>query len=503
MPNLFTTNLSTKIVALAAISMLFSLTVPVLSSASEVAEKKTQTPSMVDSTAASLATAIVEPQALEPQMAPMSLLHDSLWQRLRSGFEFSGTDNRRIDEQIRFLQRGINSLENNLVAASPYLFHIAVELEKARIPLDIALLPLIESAFNPVALSSQSAVGIWQFIPATAQSYGLSTDERYDQRKDVIKSTTAAIRFLTDLHRIFDGDWLLALAAYNTGPGNVRAAMNRAVKQGKEPVYWNLKLSEETSNYIPRLIAATKLISEPAQYGLKLPPLPDRKQIESVAVGRRISIEQVAHLTDLPATKLAELNPGLYQGVTPSTGPHKLTLPVEVVGPLLKQLAHLKRLPLVNKNTDVAALQYTSNQNHSELVIDSEIATHHTSMAASNYMPVKSYRYKTHVVKRGDNLWTISKNMNVDVETLRKWNNLEKGYTNIKVGDKLRVAYLDTANIGPAHAKLMNYLVAPDDTLAKIAQKFDLHIGDIKRWNKSLWGKSYVQPGQILRIPAG
>lgn len=482
---------------LAAIAISASLALTTAPLAEEIAEKE----SIARPTVASNLSTATEVPAQSPDMAPMSLLHDSLWQRLQSGFKFSDIDNNRIDEQIRFLQNGINSLHNNLVNAGPYLFHIAEELEKARIPLDIALLPLIESAFNPVALSEQSAVGIWQFIPATAEYYGLSVNTKYDQRKDVVASTAAAIRFLEDLHRTFDGDWLLALAAYNTGQGNVRAAMTRAVKNGVEPVYWNLKLSKETSNYIPRLIAATKIINDPQKYNLELPPLPNRKQIESVAIGRRISIAQAAHLTDLPIKQLARLNPGLHQGITPSHGPHKLTLPVKAVGPLLKRLGYLKRLPLIDKQTDVATLEYNDEQHDNKPVVNTGIAKHEKAKTIDNYLPVKSYRYKTHVVRRGDNLWTISKTMNVDVETLREWNDMEKGYNNIKVGDKLRVAYLDTARIGPAQKQMMNYLVSSTDTLPKIAEKFDLHIGDIKRWNKPLWHKNHVQAGQIVRIP--
>jgi len=161
------------------------------------------------------------------------------------------------------------------------------------------------------------------------------TQQKNDQRKDVIASTTAAIRYLKDLHRTFDGDWLLALAAYNTGPGNLRAAMRRTEKRNEEPVYWNLKLSEETNNYVPRLIAATKMISDPARYGLELPPLPNRQQIESVAVGRRISIHQVADLLDMPVEEIAELNPVLDQGITPSQGPHTCQLKAIAIKPVL------------------------------------------------------------------------------------------------------------------------------------------------------------------------
>jgi len=260
---------------------------------------------------------------------PLSLLHESLWHRMQESFEFSDISNAQVDGQVKFLRSGLRSLRSNLIDASPYLFYIIEELERANMPVDLALLPLIESAFNPAARSDQSAVGIWQFIPSTASHYGLEVSGANDQRKDIAASTNAAIRYLTDLNQSFDGDWLLALAAYNTGPGNLRRAIRKAKRAGLDPVFWNLDLPTETRNYVPRLIAATKLISHPQAYGLRLPPLANQKQIASVAIGRRISLQQVADITQTPLKTLQSMNVGLKAGLTPSDGPHELTLPVE------------------------------------------------------------------------------------------------------------------------------------------------------------------------------
>lgn len=429
------------------------------------------------------------------EFVPLMLLHESLWRRLHAGFEFSDIDNKRVDEQVRFLNAGLRSLRSNLIDASPYLFHIVEQLERADLPLDIALLPLIESAFNPTALSSQHAMGIWQFIPATANHYGLATGKYYDQRKDVMASTTAAIQYLKDLNAMFDGDWLLALAAYNTGPGNVRSAMRKALSRGKDPIYWNLKLSKETSNYVPRLIAATKMISTPEKYGLVLPALANRKKIESVAIGRRISFDQIADLTGISLEQISSLNQGLHKGLTPPNGPHTLTLPVEATQPLLRELKKLKRQPLINKKSRPATVTAEAGN---AFIIDSD-----TNKAANinAYMPSKRYEYKTHVVQPGDSLWEISRKLNVEVDELRKWNDLEQDHKSIRAGDLLRIATMTTESLDPEQAKLMNYRVMPKDTLITIADKFDLHIGEIKKWNESLWQKSHVQAGQVLRIP--
>ncbi len=437
------------------------------------------------------------PQSSLSEFVPLEILNESLWQRLGDGFEFSAIENSRIDKQLLFLQSGLRSLRSNLIDASPYLYYIADQLDRSGVPMDIALLPLIESAFNPTALSDQSAVGIWQFIPATASHYGLSVKKHHDQRKDVIASTTAAVRYLSDLHRQFEGDWLLALAAYNTGPGNVRAAMRKAVKRGLEPTYWNLKLSKETSNYVPRLIAATKMISNPEVYGLMLPPLANQKQIESVSVGRRISIQQVAELTDISMEEVKYLNPGLHRGLTPIDGPHRLILPVETIPQLLTELAKLKRQPLVNTNSHPTSVKRDTNEPYT---IDSKVLATSAIPDSPPYTSYKTYHYKTHTVESGDSLWKVSRKLDVDIETLQQWNDLEPGEP-IRAGDKLSVAYITKETIPTSSTNLINYRVFATDSLTSIADKFNLHIGDIKKWNSALQHKNHIQPGQILRIP--
>ena len=242
-------------------------------------------------------------QQLHSEFVPLSLLSESFWKRFQQSLTFSEVDNARIEKQVQLMQSGITALESNLNRAKPYLFYIADQLERAEIPLDIALLPLIESAFDPFALSSKGAVGYWQFIPATARHYGISINKNIDQRQDVIASTSAAIRYLRHLYKTFDQDWFLALAAYNTGPKNIRAAMQKAVARGLEPSYWNLRLSKETSNYVPKLIAAIKIINDPETFGLTLPLIPDRKIIDTVTAEKRVSLHHVCLLYTSPSPR--------------------------------------------------------------------------------------------------------------------------------------------------------------------------------------------------------
>ncbi len=427
-----------------------------------------------------------------PDFVPLSLLTDNLWDRLGESFEFSDINNARIDRQVEFLQAGLASMHRKLANADPYLFHIADKVKSAGIPLDIALLPFVESAFDPLARSGQGALGLWQFIPATATHYGLTVEPHLDQRQDVIASTNAAIHYLSDLKRSFKGDWLLALAAYNTGPGNVRKAIRQAVKRGVEPTYWNLQLSTETSEYIPRLIATTKMISDPEKYRLKLPPIADQKKIDSVTIGRRISLQQVAELTSAPVDELFALNPALPSGLTPIYGPHRITLPVNVATRFKNRIKQLKHLPLLERQTQ---LEMVRRNISNPLLVDKEILSN--SGLLDQIHATTNAHFETHTVRHGDTLWSLAKKSGVAVDTLRSWNNLAHNDP-IKKGDTLKIAYAVT---DPDSAGLMNYRVNPSDSLSAIATKFDLAITDITRWNSSVRNTDHIQAGQVLRIP--
>ena len=420
-----------------------------------------------------------------PELSTLQpVAEQSLWPRLWSGFEFSEIANKRVETQVDSLKGGLTSLHNNLVEAGPYLYYILENLEKAEMPADLALLPLIESAFNPVAHSSQSAMGIWQFIPSTANFYGLSTDQGNDQRKDVVASTDAALRYLRDLHEMFDGDWLLALAAYNAGPTTIRKAMRRAAAKNYQPNYWNLKLPKETMRYVPKLIAATKLIRTPDKYGLSLPIMANRKQIETVSIGRRISIRQVADWVDLPYKILADLNPNFDQGITPTNGPHNVLVPVEVAALLRQHLRKLKGKPHSAEQFLASQFRYNAS------------STSNKKPLASPEASAENTSYKLYEVKAGDSLWKIAEALDTNVKTLQQWNDMKEEDKSIRIGEVLRVARITSDD-----AHLIKYLVRPTDTLAGLAEKFALSADEIIRWNTLLQQKGEVFAGQTLHIP--
>lgn len=427
------------------------------------------------------------------ELTPLSLIPKSIWQRLRNNFEFNELEHPRIDNQLAFLQKGLLSLNRNLQRATPFLYFIVDEIDRNGLPLDIALLPLIESAFDPLAKSHQSAAGLWQFIPGTADDFGLNRNTWYDGRYDVVASTNAAIRYLSHLNKTFDGDWLLTLAAYNTGPGNVRNAMQRARNAGLEPAFWNLRLAKETREYVPRIIAATKMIANPQNYQLVLPELKNRKQINTIAVGRPMKLQTAAWLANIPEQTLLDLNPGYLRGEIPLGGPYHLTIPVKVTGLLLTELNKRK----LNSGDTTDKTQLTRPLAHDRPDISSSV-TASQKFEGYEFKPYKKYVYQSRIVQAGDNFWDMSREMNTDVDTLIEWNGKS---AKLQPGDKMIVAYIDKEKVEDVNQKLINYRVSPKDTLFTITDKFSISISKLKKWNPALWHKNHLRPGQALKIP--
>ena len=196
-------------------------------------------------------------------------------------------------------------------------------------PAEIALLPIVESAYDPFAYSHGRAAGLWQFVPATGKRFGLKQDWWYDGRRDILDSTAAALDYLQYLHKRFKGDWLLALAAYNSGEGTVSKAQRKNRKKGKPVGFWDLALPGETRDYVPKLIALKQLVATPSVYGIKLEGVPNRPYFAVVETAAQIDLAVAADLAGLELDKLYRLNPGFNQWATSPDGPHRLLIPVD------------------------------------------------------------------------------------------------------------------------------------------------------------------------------
>ncbi|MFN2165883.1 MAG: LysM peptidoglycan-binding domain-containing protein [Anaerolineae bacterium] len=402
--------------------------------------------------------------AAKPAPAKQAVAHDpdDLWQRIGPELTWQSIDRPEIArERERYLGQS-QLLPTITERASLYLYYIAGEVEKRGMPLEVALLPLVESTLNPFATSPEDAAGLWQIMPATGRHLGLQQDWWYDGRRDLRASTRVALDYLQSLHEEFDQDWLLALAAYNSGNGRVAAAIRRNAKQGKPTDYWSLSLPRETRYYLPRLLALSQIIASPDHYGIELPPVPNRPAFAVVPTGGQIELARAAQLADVDLATLRALNPGQLRWATSPDAPQELLLPMG-----------------------------------SEAGFNSGIA----GLAPEDRVHWQHYR-----IRRGDSLIGIAKKYDTEIALLREVNNLRGSF--IRAGDALLIpsggqwsSSLALSGKSPA-ASRRGYRVRRGDSLYRIAGRFKVSVDDIVAWNELDPG-AYLKPGQKLTLYVG
>ncbi len=259
------------------------------------------------------------------------------------------TINGRVDKYIAFFTEHPEYLYRMTERAHPYLYHIVEALSKNQLPLELALLPMVESAYQPTALSPKGAAGLWQFISSTGKDYDLKQSNQYDERLDIVASTQAAIRYLSDLKSHFNGDWLLALAAYNCGQGAVDNAISRNIADGLATDFWSLRLPEETQEYVPRLLALSHIFANPAVYGLKFTPVKNEPYFVKIKIDREPDIKYLANknfallakLVNLSHEQFKSLNPGYLNPTLSSGKEYTFLLPLKNVDQLHRLLTSI------------------------------------------------------------------------------------------------------------------------------------------------------------------
>lgn len=464
-----------------------------------------------------------------------------LWARLRSNYALPEVVHKRIDQETDWYARHPSYLNRVAERARPYLYYIVSEAERRGVPAEIALLPVVESAFKPFAYSHGRAAGIWQFIPGTGRMYGLEQNWWYDGRRNVYAATDAALSYLQQLHRNLDGDWMLALAAYNSGGGTVRKAIRRNKRQGKPTDFFSLRLPAETRGYVPRLLAIARIIKNPAAYSLKLESIPNTAYFTKVDIGGQIDLALAAELAGMELDELYLLNPGYNRWATAPKGPHYLLVPVDKADAFASKLANLpmdQRMRwahhkvksgetlshIADKYRISIALLKSSNKlrgsflrKGQNLVIPIAAKSPRTYRLSEEQRTQrtlnapKSGRHKTiHSVVAGDNFWDIAKRYKVGIRQLAKWNAMAPRDT-LHLGKELviwtRSAQLATHKIPRATPpgsnpviQRVNYTVRRGDSLARIATRFRVRIADLMRWNTMLSKGKYLQPGQRLKL---
>lgn len=283
-----------------------------------------------------------QPNALaKPRHKPSTGIHNTVWDRMLSLYAMPEINSERVDKQLNWYLDHPDYIARIQERAAPYMHLILDEIEAKNLPGELALLPVVESAFIAEAYSRSDASGLWQFIPATGKFFGLKQNSWYDGRRDVYASTKAATSFLQDLGETFGGDWCLALASYNFGKGNVGKAIERNEYNGRPTDYWSLDLPQETEDYVPRLLAIAKLFANADKYNVPLQHIPNKAYCAVVNVGSQLDLDVAAEMADMPLKSFLKLNPGFKKDSTAPEGPHHLLVPVSRIEKFKANLAQL------------------------------------------------------------------------------------------------------------------------------------------------------------------
>ena len=472
-------------------------------------------------------------QPAKSQSAPVSAEPESIWSRLFAGYGLDPVSNSRIDKEYAWYSKHPEYIELVQKRAELYLHFILEEAEKRQMPTEMVLLPIVESAFEPFAYSHGRAAGLWQFIPSTGKYYGLDQDWWYDGRRDVIASTHAALDYLTALSKRFDGDWELALASYNAGAGNVRKAIRRNKHKNKPTDFWSLDLPRETQNYVPRLIAISRIFKDADKLGISLHDIPNAPRLAIIDIDSQIDLAKAAKMAGLTIEEIYKLNPGFNRWATSPDRSHHLVLPLENQQAFEQQLASMDKNELVQwqrykirkgdslitiaqkHNTTVNIIKDINQLSNSRIRAGKHLLIPVASQNESDYslsmaqrlLSKKSVSRKgskiEYIVNAGDTLWGIAKKYKVSYKKIAGWNSIAPDDT-LRPGQKLVIWSGKTkanklAMSTPSNkVSKIRYTIRKGDSLSLIADKFNVKVADIRRWNRL--NQKYIQPGQTLKL---
>lgn len=458
---------------------------------------------------------------------------EDLWERIRRGYALPEQSHARIQAQLAWYAKHPAYMNRVAERATPYLFHIVERLEARGMPAEIAMLPIVESAFHPFAYSHGRAAGIWQFIPGTGKMFGLKQNWWYDGRRDIYASTEAALEYLDRLQRRFDGDWMLALAAYNSGGGTVSRAITKNRRLGKPTDYWSLDLPRETEGYVPKLLALKSLVGDPAAHGLELLPIPDEPYFTKVEIDSQIDLALAAELSGLELDEIYRLNPGFNRWATDPDGPHYLLLPLDRAAEFEERLAQVDPKDRISwqvhkvrtgetlggiarkHKTTVATLKRVNKLRNHVIRAGANLLIPVASKSASSYSLSADQRKRAvqnreqkgqklvHIVRPGDTLWDLSRRHEVGVSQLARWNAMAPRDP-LTPGQRLVIwtRSQTQAVSGPARRAVtqkLGYVVRRGDSLYRISNRFKVTVAQLRKWN-NLPAGGYLQPGQRLTL---
>ncbi|MBV34469.1 MAG: lytic transglycosylase [Rickettsiales bacterium] len=499
-------------------------------SACSTLEKNTNSPSTEGATAKTnqpLPAPGLEQDELSPEVELITkdlkpVLPVNLWDEIAKQQTLTHISNARVESQQKRFLRHKHHLVERANKAAPYLYYIISELEKREMPVELAFTPMVESNFDPLAHSVVQAAGLWQFMPRTARGFGLTIDQWYDGRRDVVASTQAALDYYEYLNKMFDGDWLLTVAAYNVGQGNVLKAIKRNKRKGLPTDYWSLKLPRETMRHVPKWIALSNIFLNAKDFEVELPFIENTPAFKQVAIEAPANLMQLAKIANIDKNVFYRLNPAYNKLFIPEEhGQAQILVPTKNVQLFQKGIMDIepgKELGLLTytvksgdnlsviakkNNTSVSTLKNLNKLKSDFLKVGqvlkmpgfADASEHELNFMATLDKNRQRRRYQTYRVKSGDSLWSIGKRFGVTSTQVARWNNMNKNST-LRIGQRLKVWPKRYSQFASAKT---SYKVRSGDSLSAIARKFNVKISDLTKWNR-LSKRSIIRPGQTLTI---
>lgn len=393
-----------------------------------------------------------------------------VWDVLRNEFAMNHEVTRpEVQEQIRWLASHPSYLHKVCRQSEPYIYHIVGEIKKRKLPGELALLPMIESAYDPFAYSGAGAAGLWQLMPRTGSDLGLKQDWWFDGRRSIGPSTDAALNYLLYLKKYFNGHWILAIAAYDSGEGTISRAIKSSQRPQRPIDFWNLPIPRETKVYVPRFLALAEIIKNPGRYKVELPSIPYLPYFEEVNIGSQIDLNHAAKLAGISYKELIKLNPGFNRWTTAPYKPFKLLIPTEKVEHFNNNLAHVPE--------------------------------------------EKRVSWTKHVVKQGDNLNSIANRYHTTVTLIKQLNQLKSNSVNLNQSlmlpnaknttvvakkGKIQPIPIEQKITTPSNRRVI-HIIQEHDTYQKLQKMYGASEKEIQLWNK-LASNQPLKKGQQLII---
>ena len=467
-----------------------------------------------------------ESAPVDDEGPPEPIVYGNVLDRISKDMALPAAEHRRIDSEIAWLQRNPDYLARAMDRAQRYLHYIVDEVEARGLPGELALLPFVESAFNPFGYSHSQAAGLWQFIAPTGQLYGLKRNYWQDQRRDVPDSTRAALDFLRSLYQRFDGDWFLAIAAYNYGAGNVQRAISRNRALRRRTDFFSLSLPAETRAYVPKLIAISRVVRDPAAYGLAIAPIHDAPYFRVIPTDGPVDLRLMAQLAGVDAEELHALNPSWNRWMTDPDGPHRMLIPDVVADSFVTQFTALDATARAGLGVHTVAAgeslasvagQYKVPESFLKrinsdapsglqagqqlLVPAGDVSQLREGLGAD--LERRSYR-----VRSGDSLWSISRRNGMTIAQLARMNGISQNAM-LRPGQRLQISgapassgAVAVASSDPPVSGHVSYKVQRGDTLSDIARRFEVTVQQLQGWN-NMGPSTSLQAGQRLTIHVG